>query len=35
MLNALQADFPLVSRPFEALGSRVGIARGRGHRSAR
>ena len=26
LLNALQADFPLASRPFEALGSRVGIA---------
>jgi siroheme decarboxylase len=25
LLNAIQADFPLVSRPFEALGSRVGL----------
>jgi len=26
LLNAIQADFPLVSRPFEALGIRVGLA---------
>lgn len=25
LLNALQADFPLVSRPFEALGDRLGL----------
>jgi len=25
LLNAIQADFPLVQRPFEALGTRVGL----------
>ncbi len=26
LLNAIQAEFPLVSRPFEALGAQVGLA---------
>ncbi len=28
LLNAIQADFPLVSRPFEALGVRIGLSEG-------